>query len=94
MGIQQVQREEFEMNRKYFMKYVRTTPIILEYIKSDGCSFGIHFCWHGRVDIHFLVWVLSIGNVPLYRNNKGTFAVSNSYHSNRNKHLPNTRLRN
>ena len=44
-------------------------------------SFGIHLCWAGRVDIHFLFGMLSIGRVPIYRwTGKPEFASSNSFH--------------
>ena len=44
-------------------------------------SFGIHVCRAGRVDFHFLKWMVSVGRVPLYLNHKGEkLAVCNSFH--------------
>lgn len=49
---------------------------------TNDISFGIHICWKGRIDIHVLFGMLSIGRVPMYRNLKTglVFAVSNSFH--------------
>lgn len=45
-------------------------------------SFGVHICVRGRLDIHAFIWMISIGNVPIYKNRNGKlFAASNSYHS-------------
>ena len=49
-------------------------------------SIGIHLCWAGRLDIHFLRWMISIGNIPLYKDRSGhIFAASNSYHTRQSK---------
>lgn len=54
--------------------------------ETKDVSFGIHICWKGRVDIHFLSGMLSIGNVPLYKTKEGKIiAVSNSFHSDKKK---------
>lgn len=38
----------------------------------------------GRVDIHVLFWMISVGNVPIYIDRQGSrFSVSNTYHSTR-----------
>ena len=53
---------------------------------TKDVSFGIHWCWQGRLDIHFWHGMLSIGRVPLYQMNDGRIiAVSNSYHSDKTK---------
>ncbi len=48
-------------------------------------SFGVHICMKGRVDIHFLKWILSIGVVPIYEfhyfKEGRIYAASNSYHA-------------
>lgn len=68
------------------MKFVRTTFIWLTSFGWPDVSFGLHWCWKGRLDIHFLIWMLSIGNVPLYRNQDNKlFAVSNSFHTAQDK---------
>lgn len=47
-------------------------------------SFGLHICMSGRVDVHFLKWIVSIGRVPIYQRRDGSrFAASNSYHEKR-----------
>lgn len=49
-------------------------------------SFGLHICMSGRVDFHFLKWILSVGRVPIYQMKNGKrFAASNSYYENRSK---------
>ena len=44
-------------------------------------SFGIHFCFDGRIDIHILQWMISVGKVPIYQNKDKLIAVSNSFHN-------------
>jgi hypothetical protein len=41
----------------------------------------------GRIDIHFLKWMISIGNIPIYSHKDKLFAVSNSYHKDKTKPL-------
>ena len=68
------------------MKYHKTTLFYITDFTGYDISFGIHICWAGRVDIHFLRWMISIGNVPLYKDFDDTvYAASNSYHTGRSK---------
>lgn len=54
--------------------------------QTHDISFGMHICWKGRVDIHFLCGMLSLGRVPIYKTHNGKLiAVSNSYHSDKKK---------
>jgi len=46
-------------------------------------SFGLHICMSGRVDFHFLKWILSVGAVPIYQGRNSPFAASNSFHEKR-----------
>lgn len=49
-------------------------------------SFGLHICMSGRVDVHFLKWIFSFGNIPIYQTRNGRrFAASNSYYESRSK---------
>ena len=60
------------------MKWVHWT----DSFGTKDVSLGIHICWKGRIDIHFLFGMLSIGRVPIYKDRKGIlFAASNSWHS-------------
>ena len=53
---------------------------------TNDVSFGVHICWKGRVDIHFMWGMLSMGVVPIYKTKTGKLiAVSNSYHSDKTK---------
>jgi hypothetical protein len=70
------------------MQFVKTayywwTP----HFGTNDISFGIHICWKGRVDIHFLWGMLSVGIVPIYKNHNGLFAASNSYHCDKTKRI-------
>ncbi len=48
---------------------------------TKDISLGIHICWAGRLDVHILWVMISIGIVPIYRDRHNKkFAVSNSYH--------------
>ncbi len=68
------------------MKYVKTTFIWWTDFGTKDISFGIHICWKGRLDIHFLHGMLSLGNVPIYTDKRGKqFAVSNSHHTDKTK---------
>ena len=63
------------------MKYIKTTFIWWTDFGTKDISFGIHICWKGRLDIHILHGMLSLGNVPIYMDREGKeFAVSNSFH--------------
>jgi hypothetical protein len=51
-----------------------------------GVSFGVHWAWPWRLDLHFLHWIVCIGRVPVYRfwskqHPEGRLcSVSDSYH--------------
>lgn len=63
------------------MTFSKQTNFWWTHFGTKDVSFGIHICWQGRVDIHILWGMLSIGNVPIYTDKQGRqFAVSNSYH--------------
>lgn len=63
------------------MKYLKTARFWITNFGAPDVSFGVHFCAAGRIDIHFLFWMLSFGKVPIYQNKSGKqFAVSNSFH--------------
>lgn len=63
------------------MKFSRIKYFHITDFGYPDISFGIHICLKGRIDIHILKYMISIGNVPMYADKKGEFAVSNSYHS-------------
>ena len=66
------------------MKFFKIAHIHWTDFKTRDISFGIHICWAGRIDFHIGTGMLSIGNVPLYKDNKKSiFAVSNSFHNTR-----------
>jgi hypothetical protein len=68
------------------MTFTRRANIWWTNFQTKDISFGIHICWQGRVDIHFLCGMLSMGNVPIYTDKQGRqFAVSNSFHTNKAK---------
>lgn len=68
-----------------FTKYV---SIWWTNFQTKDVSFGIHICWQGRVDIHFLWGMLSLGNVPIYTTTQGKqIAVANSFHLDKTKPL-------
>lgn len=58
--------------------YIR--PIWVSKFEGNDISLGIHICWVGRLDIHILFWMISIGVVPIYKIGIKSVAVSNSYH--------------
>lgn len=63
------------------MKYLYTAPIYLTRFPGGDISLGLHLCWKGRIDLHIGVWMLSIGNVPIYQDrDHKSIAVSNSFH--------------
>ena len=63
------------------MKFSRITWFWVTDFGWPDLSFGIHFCMAGRIDIHILKWMISIGVVPLYINRREKeYAVSNSFH--------------
>ncbi len=63
------------------MKYSRMVWFWVTDFGWPDVSFGIHICLHGRVDIHFLKWMFSFGEVPIYKDSLGVeIAVANSYH--------------
>lgn len=68
------------------MKYIKTAKFWITDFGYPDMSFGIHICMKGRLDIHFLKWMISIGNVPIYQMGGKNIAVSNSYH--KTKKLP------
>jgi hypothetical protein len=48
----------------------------------------MYIYWKGRVDIHFLCGMLSLGRVPIYKIHTGKLiAVSNSYHRDKKKSI-------
>jgi len=68
------------------MKFLRFQFFWITNLGWPDISFGIHICMKGRVDIHFLKWMLSFGNVPIYQNRIGRkFAASNSFHEYQSK---------
>lgn len=66
-------------------EFKRIDFLHLTKFKWPDISFGIHISMDGRVDVHFLIWVVSIGNVPVYEYNGKEFAASNSYHKDKTK---------
>jgi hypothetical protein len=64
------------------MKYIKTVKFWITNFGYPDVSFGVHICMDKRIDIHFWIWMISIGNVPVYETNKPgeLIAVSNSYH--------------
>jgi hypothetical protein len=70
------------------MKFIKISKFWITDFSWPDISFGIHICMDGRIDIHFLKWMISIGNVPIYEDKKGClFAVANSYHSGKSKRM-------
>lgn len=70
------------------MKFSRITWLWLTDFQWPDISFGIHICMAGRIDIHFLKWMISIGVVPLYTDRREKeFAVSNSFHKTKTGNL-------
>jgi hypothetical protein len=69
------------------MKFHQTKRFWITDFGYPDISFGIHICMEGRIDIHFLKWMISIGNVPIYSHKDKLFAVSNSYHKDKSKPL-------
>lgn len=66
------------------MKFLYFRWIWLTDLGWPDVSFGVHICLDGRVDFHFLKWILSIGKVPVYQTKDGRrLAASNSYHQNK-----------
>ena len=69
------------------MKYLYKRLLWVTDFQGFDFSFGIHICLAGRVDIHFLRWMISVGNVPIYQTkNMRRVSVGNSYH--KTKELP------
>ncbi len=60
-------------------KFSHIAPIWYTHFGWD-VSLGIHICWKGRIDIHFLFGMLSLGYVPIYERARKKFAASNSFH--------------
>ncbi len=64
------------------MKYYKTVFFWHTDFKTYDISLGIHICWSGRIDLHILNRMISFGNIPLYKTQKGDIiAVSNSWHN-------------
>lgn len=64
------------------MRFIGISYLWLTRFGTADVSLGIHICWKGRIDFHFLWWMVSLGIVPIYEGRDGKrFAVSNSYHS-------------
>lgn len=67
------------------MKFQTISPCWVTTFPTNDISFGLHICWKGRIDVHFLIFMISIGNVPIYKRNGKFIAVSNSYHTDKTK---------
>jgi hypothetical protein len=68
------------------MKFIKYVKFWVDDLGWPDISIGFHICMVGRIDIHFLKWIISIGKVPIYETNKGSqFATSNSYDINYRK---------
>lgn len=69
------------MNKKrYKFEFLYFRKIWITDFSWPDISFGVHWCWYGRLDIHFLKWMISFGKIPIYQNTDGNrIAVSNSY---------------
>lgn len=68
------------------MKFHRWTKIWWTDFGTPDISLGIHVCWSGRIDLHIWTGMLSLGKIPLYKDQKGRiFAASNSYHQDKTK---------
>jgi hypothetical protein len=64
------------------MKYLYTRFFWITSFGIPDVSLGLHLSMKGRIDIHFIFWMFSIGNVPIYQIKNGSkIAVANSYHS-------------
>jgi hypothetical protein len=61
------------------MTFVRYAKIWIDDLGRPDISFGFHICWKGRIDLHFMWWIISFGKVPIYEHNKKHFAASNSF---------------
>ena len=59
--------------------FVRYSKYHIDDLGWPDISFGMHLCMRGRIDIHFLKWIISLGKVPIYTNGRSEFASSNSY---------------
>lgn len=68
------------------MKFEHISHFWYTDFRTKDISFGVHICWKGRIDIHFLFGMLSIGIVPIYSQQGKRIAVSNSFHQ--DKKLP------
>jgi len=66
-------------------KFIKIAHIWVTHFGYPDISLGLHLCFRGRIDIHFLFWMISIGVVPIYEVNGKIIAVSNSFHSNKSK---------
>ena len=76
------------------MKLYKTKRIHLtDYGWVSGISFGIHFYKLKRIDIHFFKWMLSIGEVPIYKIKNKFSAVANTYHNKHGKTIESARSR-
>jgi len=62
------------------MEFCCTKKFWITRFGTPDFSFGVHFCFERRVDIHFLFWMVSVGNIPIYTQNGEMFAASNSWH--------------
>lgn len=71
------------------MKFIGFRPFWVTFFASPDVSFGLHFCLAGRIDIHILWWMISIGRVPIYEwgRDGARIAVGNSFHANHSKPL-------
>lgn len=68
------------------MKFHHIARFWITDFRWPDVSFGIHLCLDGRIDFHFLKWMVSIGRIPVYSNPKGDlYAVSNSFHNKTSK---------
>jgi len=72
---------------KHSLKFYALKRFWVTNFKLPDLSFGIHICMDKRVDIHFLTYMISFGNVPIYNDNGTLIAVSNSYHTGKSKKL-------
>lgn len=62
------------------MKFIEYRKFWVDDLGWPDVSLGLHLCMKGRVDIHIFKWIISIGIVPIYKDNRGRlFAASNSF---------------
>lgn len=62
------------------ISFVKIVPFWVDDLGWPDVSLGVHICWKGRIDFHFLKWIISIGKVPIYNVGKKRCACSNSFH--------------